>query len=271
MQVFDRVDPNTIDRRELHLWILAYTVILVLAMGVSLLMYPTVFSRPVNLTEIPTRAVFFGFCGLVALVVGYFIDRQVVIRRLRAEVEREKRQIVEIRREASADLLATLPGLNNFCDRLAMEFRRASNAQQPLSLLAVELKPSRVFTDPGEIETAFGDAAKTLMRKLRGEDSIFLFAPGVFGIVLPAVNACGAYSVRDRLMEGLHDAAGASNRFAFGVSVVNFPEHVATAREMEESIRSLLTRSASKDSYLELVPPSLGIQLRTSTWQTSLR
>ncbi len=92
----------------------------------------------------------------MALVVGYFVDRQVVIRHLRAEVESEKHQITEIRREASTDLLTMLPGLNNFCDRLAMEFRRASNTQQPLSLLAVELKPSRAFTDPGEIETAFG-------------------------------------------------------------------------------------------------------------------
>jgi GGDEF domain-containing protein len=260
MQIFDRVDPNTLDRRELHLWILAHTMILVLAMGVALLMYPTVFSHSVNLNGIPARAVFFGFCALAALVVGYFIDRHVVIRHLRTELANEKRHVAEIRREASADLLTMLPGFNNYCDRLAMEYRRASNTRQPLSLLAVELKPSRAFTEPGEIETAFGDAAKTLMRKLRSEDSIFLFAPGVFGIVLPAVSVGDAYTLRDRLMEGLHDAAGASNRFSFSVSVVNFPEHVATAREMEEFIRNLLLNSASKDSDLNLVTPALGFQ-----------
>jgi len=32
MQIFDRVDPSCLDRRELHLWILALTVIFVLAM-----------------------------------------------------------------------------------------------------------------------------------------------------------------------------------------------------------------------------------------------
>ncbi len=240
MQVFDRIDPNTLDRRELHLWILAQAMILVLSMGVGLLMYPAVFSHPVTLTGIPSRAAFFGFCGLAALLVGYFVDRQVVIRHLRTELEDEKRQIVEVRREASVDLLTMLPGFNIFRDRLTMEHRRASNSRQPLSLLAVELKPSRALAEPGEVETAFGDAAKTLMRRLRSEDSIFLFAPGVFGIVLPAVNARDAYTLRDRLMDGLHDAAGAGNRFSFGVSVVNFPEHVATAREMEETIRSLL-------------------------------
>jgi GGDEF domain-containing protein len=185
----------------------------------------------------------------------------VVIRHLRAELEREKRQVLEIREEASSNLLTTLPGLNIFRDRLAMEHRRASTTNQPLSLLAVQLKPSRDFTAPGEILAAFGDAAKTLMRKLRGEDSIFLLAPGVFGILLPTVNASGAYSVRDRLMEGLHDAAGASNRFSFGVTLLNFPEHVASAREMEESVESLLPSQVRKGSRLELVTPQYGSSL----------
>jgi len=261
MQIFDRIDPRSLDRRELHLWILALTVILIQATGVAFLMYPTIYSHPVNLTGSAARAVFFGFCGFSALVIGYFADRQLVISHLRKDLKNEKSQVVQIRQEASANILATLPGINIFRDRLAMEFRRASNSQQPLSLLGVELKPSRNFTAPAEIEAAFGDAAKTLMRKLRGEDSIFLFAPGVFGIFLPAVNARGAYSVRDRLLEGLHDAAGTSNRFSFAVSVFNFPEHVASAREMEESIQGLLPREAIKESSLELVTPSLGIAL----------
>jgi GGDEF domain-containing protein len=240
MQAFDRVDPNTLDGRELQLSILAPTVIIVLAIGVGLLMYPAVFSHPSNLSEIPTRAVFFGFCALAAMMVDYFVDREAVIRRLRAELEKERRQTAKVRREASADLLSTLPGLNCFCDLLAMEFRRASGTQQHLSLLAVELKPSSTCTEPGEVETAFGDAAKTLLRTLRCEDSIFLLEPGFFGIVLPAVNARDAYALRDRLMEGLHDAAGASNRFSFDISVFSFPEHVSSAREMEESVRSLI-------------------------------
>jgi hypothetical protein len=260
MQIFDRVDPNSLDRRELHLWILAHAVIIVLAIGVALLMYPTVFSNSLNLAEIPVRAVFFGFCGLSALVVGYIADRQLVIRHLGLELEKEHRQIVELRREASTDLLTTLPGLNNFCDRLAMEFRRASHTETPLSLLSVEVTPSRTCTEPGGVEIAFGDAAKTLLRKLRGEDSIFLFAPGIFGIVLPAVHASNAYNLRDRLMDGLHDAAGASNRFSFGVSVVNYPEHVTSAREMEESVRKLVHRKTSKDSNLELATSALQIQ-----------
>ncbi len=258
MQVFDRVDPRSLDRRELHLWILALTVILVLAMGVALLMYPTVFSHPVSLDGVPARAVFFGFCGFAVLAMGYFVDRQVVIRSLRARLLDERQKNELIRQEASVDLLATLPGIDHFRDRLAMEYRRASNTRQSLSLLVVELKPARNYSGAREQETAFGDAAKTLVRKLRGEDSIFAFAPGVFGIVLPSVNAQGAYSVRDRLTDGLQDASGASNRFAFTVRVVNYPEHVATAREMEESIRNLLPHAERASSALEAMAASTG-------------
>jgi GGDEF domain-containing protein len=260
MQTFDWVDPSRLDRRELHLWILALTVILVLAGGIALLMYPTVFYQPANGTGIPARGAFFWLCGLAALAVGYYVDRQVVLRHLRAVLENEKRQIAELRREASADLLTALPGPNIFRDRLAMEHRRASNAEQPLSLLTAELKPARALTDPGEIEIAFGEAAKTLLRKLRSEDSIFLFSPGVFGIFLPAVDSFGAYSVRDHLLEELHDTTGVGNRLIFNVSVFNFPEHVATAREMEDSVRRLLLPKASEDSNPEVVALALGIQ-----------
>src|SRR5579862_606823 len=127
MKIFDRVDASSLDRRELQLWILALTMILILSMGVAMLIFPMMYSLPVDLTGIPARAIFFGFCALSALVVGYFVDRHLVIRSLRAELEKKKHQVEAIRKEASADLLATVPGVNMFRDRLAMEHRRASN------------------------------------------------------------------------------------------------------------------------------------------------
>jgi GGDEF domain-containing protein len=223
-------------------------------------MYPTVFYHPASLTRIPTRPVYFGFCGLAALLVGYFVDRQMVIQHLRADLENDERRIAKILREASADMLTALPGPNIFRDRLVMEYRRASHIQQPPSLLAVELKPWHAFNDLGETEIGFGDAVKSLMRRLRSADSIFMFASSFYVIILPTVNARDAYGLGDRLIEGLHDAAGASNRFTFSVSMVNFPEHVTTAREMEESIQRLLLHSASEESPLEVVVPALGIQ-----------
>jgi len=240
MRVFDRIDPTTLDRRELHLWLLAITVILILATGTALLMYPTVFSDPIILTGPTLRKTFFGFCALSLLLAGYFLDRQVTIHQLRKQLTEEQNRMMQVRHEASAELLESLPGISHFQDRLAMEFRRASNTQRPLSLLEVQLKSSREFLDAREIATSFGDAAKALIHTLRREDSIYQFRPGVLGILLPDVSAADAYRVSDRIADRLRAASGASERFSFDMRVVNYPEHIATAREMEKAVVTLL-------------------------------
>ena len=74
MRVFDRVDPTKSDRRELRLWLLAIMVILILATGRALLMYPAVFSDPIVLSGPTLQTTFFGFCALSILLAGYFLD-----------------------------------------------------------------------------------------------------------------------------------------------------------------------------------------------------
>lgn len=85
MRVFDRIDPTALDRRELHQWLLAITVILKLTAGTPLLMYPTAFSDPIIVSGPTLRKTFFGFCALSLLLAGYFLDRQLAIRQLRRQ------------------------------------------------------------------------------------------------------------------------------------------------------------------------------------------
>jgi diguanylate cyclase (GGDEF)-like protein len=239
MRIFDQIDPRNLNRREWELWMLALTVILILAVGMALLMYPTALSNDLIVSGTTKRKILFGFCALSVLLVGYFLDRQIVINQLRRRVAEERQRVVAIRHGASVDLLATLPGFTVFRDRLAMEHRRAASTHLPLSLLLVELNPSPQLPDKDEIDTALGDAAKALTRKLRAEDSIYRFRGGVFAIVLPGMDTENAYRISSRLTEGLHDASGASTRFSFDVHVINYPEHANSAREMEEAARSL--------------------------------
>jgi GGDEF domain-containing protein len=96
------------------------------------------------------------------------------------------------------------------------------------------LKLSQGAAGAGGVAAAQGDAAKVLIRKLRGEDSIYLFRSGVFGIVLPGVRGADALRVSERLHEGLADAAGASSRFTAEIRMINYPEHTSTARELEQ-------------------------------------
>jgi GGDEF domain-containing protein len=238
MRIFDRIDPLNLNRRQWELWLLALAVIFILVVGMALLMYPTALSNDLILSGATKRKLFFGFCALSVLLVSYLLDRQMVINQLRQRVVEEHQQVVDIRHEASVDLLATLPGFGLFRDRLAMEHRRAASTRLPLSLLLVGLRPPPHPPDKDETDTAFGDAAKSLIRKLRAEDSIYHFPPGVFAIVLPGVAAENAYRISTRLTEGLQDASGASTRFLFDVHLINYPEHASTAWEMEEAARS---------------------------------
>jgi GGDEF domain-containing protein len=240
MRIFDRIDAATLDRRDVQLWVLAVGMILVLAAGLALLMYSALAAPPETLRGPTVWKGFYGFCILSILLVTYLMERQMVIRRLRRALEEEHQHNIVLRHRASADMLETLPGFGNFQDRLAMEFRRAANIHQALSLLVVRLRPSSRLTNSEEITTAWGDAARVLIRRLRGEDSIYLFSPGVFGIVLPGVRGCDANQVIERVGEGLTDASGVSERFSFDIQAVNYPEHVAAAIEMEQLARSYL-------------------------------
>jgi putative Mn2+ efflux pump MntP len=83
MQIFDRVDPLALERRERHLLLLALGILFIFAVGIALLVYPAVFSIPIALTVTSPRAIFFGLCTMTALAVGYFVDRQFLINQLR--------------------------------------------------------------------------------------------------------------------------------------------------------------------------------------------
>ena len=246
MKIFDQVDQGSIERRELQLWILALTVILVMTIGLGLLMYPAIFEKPVVLNGEVLKNAFFGFCALSFLLLGYLIDRQVVIRQLRRKLATERQKIIALRKEASTDLLASMPGLERFRDCLAMEYRRASNSHQPLSIVTVRLAPSTTLTGTTEITMAYGDALKAITRKLRGEDSIYQIAPESLGMVLPGVSMAGAGTVMRRLSEGLQDASGAETRFSFGLRITNYPEQASSARELEQAVRSIVASEVSE-------------------------
>lgn len=243
MRIFDQTNQHTLERREWELWLLALAMVFILAAGVGLLMYPMVFSRPVPFSVPAMRRIFFSYCALSALIVVYLVNRQHLVRRLRRQLTEELHRNTLLRQKASLDLLDSLPRFNRFQDRLAMDFRRALNAQQPLSLLIAQLKPSGDSASQTEIDTAFGDAANALIRRLRPDDSIYIFQQGVFGILLPATNASQAQQMSNRLGEALTDASGVGHRFRFQLQLLNYPEQANSARELEEAARACLVES----------------------------
>jgi GGDEF domain-containing protein len=144
--------------------------------------------------------------------------------------------------QASFELLGTLSGFSQFQDQLAMGFRRATQTQEPLSIILVRLELSRPFRGVPEAQVAIGDAVKVLSRKLRGEDSLYRLSPEVFAIVLPSTPAPEARVLSARIAESLADASGASNRFSADIQVVNYPDEVTAAFEMQGKAVALINQ-----------------------------
>lgn len=240
-----------LERREFQLSLFACLAIVVLAGGLALLMYPAVFSgRDSSPTRVPQIA-FFGFCGLSGLLVAYILDRQFTIHRLRVEMAADRKLASEALRQASADLLSTMPNSNTFEDRLTMEFRRAAVAELKLSVLVISVKLNGAFSEPNIGMSVLGDAAKAVSRKLREQDSIFILKPAYFGIILPGVGLSGVQRISARIAEGLSDAAGASDRFSFKIDAVSYPEQTSSAHDLELVVSGWLPEDDPKETAMK--------------------
>ena len=232
MQFFDQIDPLMIERRDAQLWLLALAVITVLATGIALLLYPAAFSKAVAISGPSMRKIFFSFCVLAVLTVGYLLDRQIAIRQLRRRLVYEEGRNARLLQRASVDLLDMLPNFEHFQDRLSMEFRRAAISLQPFSIVVVSLNAINV-ADGDELASAFGDAAKSMIRRMRREDSLFLFQSGAFGILLPDEREANGPRITERLALGLEEAAGPRHRFSFALKIIQYPKDASTARDLE--------------------------------------
>jgi hypothetical protein len=238
MTVFDRIRLQDIDRRSWQLWVLAIVMILVLAGGLALHMYTLASEPGLSLSRRAMLKAMIGFCALAILFVGYLIDRQMVIMHLRRELASEKKLNLERRTRGNKELLQTLFGPGQFCERLALELQRAANSKLPLSGLTISLEVSPNLSATDEIYSAFGEAVKAMMNRLRGEDSIYQFSSGVFGVLLPGTAAELARGVAVRMADGLNEAMGISKRYSFDIHITSFPDHAKTAPEMEKLMRS---------------------------------
>ncbi|MGD0697120.1 MAG: hypothetical protein ABSB82_20060 [Terriglobia bacterium] len=240
MRIADKIEFNTLERREAQLSILAIVVIAVMSIGMAAAMYPLVFAHPITSETETARRAFYGFCVLSILMVTYLTNRHIVIRRLRRTIVEGQQRIDMIRRQASTDLLRTLPGTSRFQDRLTMEFRRCVRTGDRLSLLLILATVRKEFSGEGEIDNAYGDVAKALLVRLRKDDAIYGFKPGAFGVVLVAPNAAAVTQITNRLIQSLEEARAASGRFSFETRVISYPEQATTAWEMEQAMHSFL-------------------------------
>ncbi len=236
----DQIQSEELEGREFQLVLFVCAVIFVLSVGLALLMYPAVFSSRQFSPFTTPKVAFFGFCALSCLLLAYIVDRQFMIRRLRRQIATDRKRALLELSQASADILATMPNLTTFEDRLAMEFRRAAAAKLKLSVLVMTIILRAAFSDESLRVAALGDAAKAISRRLREQDSIYNLRPGFFGVILPGVDQAATERVSGRLAEGLADAAGADERFSFEVHSINYPDQTSSVHDLELAVSGWL-------------------------------
>ncbi len=131
---------EALDRQDWHLWILA--ILLMFVLGVSLLsfMFPTAFwFREELALRAPQRA-FLGFCVLLGLALVYMLQRQATVRRLRRQLFEARAAVVDAERKAAVQTFLNLPGMSQFRDAVAMEYRRASASSASLEASGIPHK-----------------------------------------------------------------------------------------------------------------------------------
>jgi len=243
----NRAELDRLEKRELQLTILAVVFVLVLAGGLATFMYPLVFLHPVG-NKWTLRVAFFGFCGLTLLFVGYLLEHQRTVRKLKQQLLAELERNVTLQHQASVDLLASMPDQNHFWDRLTMEFRRAMTMEKNLSLLVVKGKAAVGSSkQSGDDDAAWSDAAKAMSRKLRPTDSIYRLAPDTFALVLPETDALNAKRVAVRLQEELQDVRAKYGK-TFEINTYNYPQDAQSAHELEDMVKSLLPQQEEWDA-----------------------
>jgi GGDEF domain-containing protein len=238
MGTLNHKELDQLERRELHITVLAAVFILVLAAGLAAFMYPLVFLHPIG-NKWSLRVAFFGFCALTVLFDIYLLERQRTVRELKQRLLAELDRNVTLQQEASVDHLQTMPDQNYFWDRLTMEFRRAMTMEKTLSLLIVQAKPASALAKNKENSEGLSEAAKATSRRLRPSDSIYRLATGLFAVVLPETDSLNAKRVAVRLQEELQNVR-AKHGTAFDITVHNYPEQVKSAHELEDIVKSLL-------------------------------
>lgn len=240
MATLNRQDLDQLERRELHLTVLAAVFVLVQAAGLAVLMYPLVFLRPDPGNKWTLRVAYFGFCILTLLFTGYLLDRQRLVHKLKQNLIEQLERNVQLRQQASVDILQSMPGQDHFWDRLTMEHRRAMTMDRALTLLLVESSRTPREKNPEERNAPWGEAAKAISSKLRPTDSIYNLSFELFAIVLPETDSMNAKRVAFRLQEALQGVRS-KHGFSFDITVHNYPEDVRSSHELEDIVKSRLS------------------------------
>ena len=220
-----KLDWETIERLDWHLWILA--ILLIFVLGVSLLsfMFPSIFWTGQETAPDRSQQAFIGFCVLLALVLVYLMQRQADVRRLKRQLFEAQAAIAIAEQESASQTFLALSGLAQFRDVLAMEYRRASTSSAPLA--------AALFAAPGASPSALGNMARFLRCILRRGESLYRISDNAVAVILPGMRWSEAASLAAQV-----ESLSGLSKEEIDVSITSYPEETSSLTELQERLRA---------------------------------
>ncbi|RMF96634.1 MAG: diguanylate cyclase [Candidatus Schekmanbacteria bacterium] len=173
-----------LESRDKQLWFLTLLLFLLIAAFLFLLtlQYTSLFGEPIE------NKYFYAFTLLILLFIVYLINNQTHIKKLRKQIEEEKKKTDALKEQSIRENLLSLGTKNHFEDCLAMEFRRSQISSAPFSVLVVAVK------NLAEIDKKYGfgkgnelicDVTRSLRNFLSEGNSLFRYSNQIYTSILP--------------------------------------------------------------------------------------
>ena len=174
--------------------------------------------------------------GLGSVPMGYALFSNVIVRQAQvAMFQRYQGELVlklsELEGMASRDELTGLNNRRYFYQAVQNELGKARAAREPLALMLLDIDGLKVVND--EFGRASGDAAlehlsRMIVKHTRGRDATARIGGDEFGVVMPATDKRGAFTLARRLWEELEeepvrDQEGRSIMLTVSIGVSGYP------------------------------------------------
>jgi diguanylate cyclase (GGDEF)-like protein len=174
--------------------------------------------------------------GLGTIPMGYAVLSNGIVRQAQvAMFQRYRGELVlkvsELEQMASRDPLTGLNNRPHFYETLQNELGKARASREPLALMLLDLDGLKVIND--EFGHPVGDAvlehlARVIVKHTRGRDAAARIGGDEFGVVMPATDKRGAFSLARRLWEELEqepmlDESGRPVMVAVSIGVSGYP------------------------------------------------
>ena len=174
--------------------------------------------------------------GLGSVPMAYALFSNVIVRQAQvAMFQRYQGQLVlkltELEEMASRDELTGLNNRRYFYQAVQNELGKARASREPLALMLLDIDGLKAVND--EFGRAAGDAAlehlsRMIVRHTRGRDAAARTGGDEFGVVMPATDKRGAFTLARRLWEELEEEAvrtedGRSIMLTVSIGVSGYP------------------------------------------------